>query len=169
MGMLTLAALGILLAAACYAGLAISARMLAGTESTLSLAVYVIAGPLLASSIMLPGNFSPPTFNGWLFFVLAGLASAVAWVGIIGGYRRAPPSLLAPFEYTALIGAAVAGYFIWGEVPDEWVIAGGAVIMGSGLFIVHREVGNVITGRYLRAITAGGSATIARRFRKNKS
>ena len=168
-GLLTPAAIGILVAAACYAGLAISARMLAATESTLSLAVYVIKGPLLASLIMLPGNISAPTISGWVFFVLAGFASACAWIGIIGGYRRAPPSLLAPFEYTALIGAAIAGYFIWGEVPDKWVICGGAVIIGSGLFIVHREVGRVIAGRYIRAFTAGSSAAIARRFGKNRS
>lgn len=165
-GMLTPQALAVMAAAACYAGLAISARMLATTESTLSLAVYVIAGPLLVSSFLLGDHYVAPDFNGWLLFLLAGLASACAWMGIIGGYRRAPPSMLAPFEYTALIGAAIAGYYFWDEVPDQWVIAGGMVIIGSGLFIVHREVGAVITGRYLRAFTSGGAASIARRFKK---
>jgi drug/metabolite transporter (DMT)-like permease len=99
-------------------------------------------------------------------FILAGFASACAWAGIVGGYRRAPPSMLAPFEYTALIGAAIAGYYIWGEVPDKWVIAGGTIIIGSGLFIVYREVGSVMTGRYLRSFTAGATASIARRIRR---
>ena len=166
-GMLTPAAIGVLIAAACYAGLAVSARALAGTESTLSLAVYVIVGPLSVSIFMLPGNFTPPTTSDWLLFAIAGLASACAWIGIIGGYRRAPPSMLAPFEYTALIGGAAAGYWIWGEVPDRWVILGGLVIIGSGLFIVHREVGSVMTGRYLRAFSAGAAASIAR-FRNKK-
>ena len=167
-GMLTPAALGILVASFCYAGLAISARKLATTETTLALSVYVITGPLLISSFLLPGNFIAPTIEGWILFVLAGLASALAWVGIIGGYRRAPPSMLAPFEYTALIGGAAAGYYIWGEVPDVWVITGGAIIIGSGLFIVHREVGSVMTGRYLRAFTAGGAASIVRRFKRKQ-
>ena len=165
-GMLTPQALAVMVAAFCYAGLAISARMLATTESTLSLAVYVIAGPLLVSSFLLQDNYVEPSFNGWMLFLVAGFASACAWMGVIGGYRRAPPSMLAPFEYTALVGAAIAGYYIWNEVPDRWVITGGIVIIGSGLFIVHREVGAVITGRYLRAFTAGGAASIARRLRK---
>jgi drug/metabolite transporter (DMT)-like permease len=167
-GMLTPAALALLVAAFCYAGLAVSARKLATTESSLSLSVYVIAGPLVISSILLPGNYQAPTANAWLLFLLAGLSSAAAWIGIIGGYRRAPPSLLAPFEYTALIGAAIAGYYIWNEVPDRWVITGGAVIICSGLFIVHREVGAVITGRYLLAFTSGGAAAIARRIQKKQ-
>lgn len=164
-GLFNMAALAVLIAAFSYAGLAITARMLAKTETTLSLAVYVIAGPLIASSMLLPGHFEMPDAEGWFFFVLAGFASACAWIGIIGGYRRAPPSLLAPFEYTALIGAAIAGYYIWDEVPDKWVIAGGLIIIGSGLFIVYREVGNVLSGRYLRAFSSGASAAIIRRFR----
>ncbi len=168
-GMLTPPALAIMVASFCYAGLAISARKLATTESSLSLSVYVITGPLIISSFLLPGSYIAPTFNGWLLFLFAGFASAAAWAGIVGGYRRAPPSMLAPFEYTALIGAAIAGYYIWGEVPDKWVIAGGTIIIASGLFIVYREVGSVMTGRYLRTFTAGGAASIVRRFRRRKN
>ena len=95
----------------------------------------------------------------------AGICSVVAWIGIVGGYRRAPPSVLAPFEYTALIAGAIAGYVIWGEVPDRWVIAGATIIIGSGLYVVYREVGPAASIRYLRAITASGSAMLSRRFR----
>jgi drug/metabolite transporter (DMT)-like permease len=165
-GMFTPAAIGIIIAAFCYSGLALTARKLAATESSFSLSIYVVTGPLLISASMLPGNYTAPTTNGWLLFLLAGLCSALAWVGIIGGYRRAPPSLLAPFEYTALIGAAAAGYWIWDEVPDKWVIAGGLIIIASGLFIVYREVGNVMSNRYLRVFTASAAAALLRRMRR---
>lgn len=168
-GMFTPEAIALIIAALCYAGLAVTARKLSATESSFSLAVYVVIGPMAISAFMLRGNFVMPDLNGWLFFFLAGLCSALAWVGIIGGYRRAPPSILAPFEYTALIGAAAAGYWIWGEVPDRWVIAGGAVIIGSGLYIVHREVGNVMSNRYLRAFTAAGPAAIAKYLQRRKT
>jgi len=163
--MLTPQALAVIFAAACYAGLAISARMLSTTESTLSLAVYVTAGPLIVSSFLLEGHYVEPGLDGWMLFGVAGIASACAWIGVIGGYRRAPPSMLAPFEYTALVGAAVIGYYLWDEVPSRWVVTGAMIIIGSGLFIVHREIGTVISGRYLRVFTAGGTASIARRFR----
>ena len=165
-GLLSPASLAVLAAAVAYAGLAITARKLAATETTLSMTVYVILGPFLIASFLIPGNYVLPTASGWFFFVLAGICSAAAWVGIIGGYRRASPAVLAPFEYSALIGAAAAGYWIWGEVPDRWVIAGGLVIIGSGLFVVYREVGAVLSTRYLRAFTAGGAASIARRLNR---
>ena len=167
-GMFTPAAIGVIFAALCYAGLALTARKLATTESSFSLAVYVVTGPLLVSAILVPGNYTAPTAGGWFFFALAGLCSALAWIGIVGGYRRAPPAMLAPFEYTALIGAAAAGYLIWDEVPDVWVITGGLVIIASGLFIVYREIGNVMSTRYLRAFTAGAAAAIVRKLRQQK-
>lgn len=154
-GTLTPAALSVLFAAFCYACLAITARHLGRTETSFALSVYVIAGPMLISGLLLTGNeWIRPDARGWLLFVAAGTCSVIAWIGIIGGYRRASPAILSPFEYTALIGGAVAGYLIWGEVPDRWVITGAMIIIGSGLFVVYREIGEVISSRYLRASTA---------------
>lgn len=153
-GMFTPASLSVLLAAFCWAGLSLTARKLATTESSLSLSIYITAAPFLASAFLLPGNYTAPTGGDWILFLLAGLCSAMAWVGINGGYRRARPAALAPFEYTALIGGAIAGYLIWDEVPDQWVVIGGAIIIASGIYIVYRELGDVITNRYLRAFSA---------------
>lgn len=167
-GLINFASFAVLGAAACYAGLAITARKLAATESSFALSVYVMSGPLVISGLNVSGNWTEPDTNGWLLFLLAGVLSACAWIGIVGGYRRAAPALLAPFEYTALIGAAIAGYVIWDEIPDRWVIVGALVIMGSGLFIVYREVGNLLTNRYLRVFTAIGAATMARKQRRQE-
>lgn len=169
-GIIDVASVAVLIAAAGYAGLALTARKLAPTETTFALSVYVMGGPLLASSVMLAGNYSAPDAKGWLLFILAGLCSAGAWVGIVGGYRRASPAVLAPFEYTALVGAAIAGYLIWDEIPDRFVLLGGAVIILSGLYVAFREIGaGAISTRYLRAFTAGSAAAIARRLNRRRS
>ena len=163
-GHLSAASAAILFAAFCYACLAITARKLASTESSYSLSMYVITGPLLVSGVLsAEGTWRSPDATGWLLFVLAGICSVIAWIGIVGGYRRASPALLAPFEYTALIGGALAGYLIWDEVPDRWVVSGALIIIGSGLFVVYRELGGVMTNRYLRTMTASGAAALARR------
>jgi drug/metabolite transporter (DMT)-like permease len=164
-GMFTPAATGVIVAAFCWAGLAVTARRMATTESSFSLAFYIMSGPLLVSAFILPGKFVSPDAEGWLLFILAGICSAIAWVGIVGGYRRAPPVVLAPFEYTALIGAAIAGYLIWDEVPDRWVIAGGLIIIASGIYIVYREIGGEVSSRYLRSFTAAVPAAVQRGLR----
>ena len=168
-GMMTPAALAVIAAAFCYACLAITARKLSTTETSFSLTVYVVTGPLLISAVLLPGDWSVPTASGWTLFVLAGACSTVAWIGIIGGYRRASPAMLAPFEYTALIGGAIAGYYIWNEVPDRWVVAGAIVIIGSGLFVVYRELGSALSNRYLRVFTAAAAAAMDRRRRRKRA
>lgn len=141
-GDFSLASLAILFAALCYACQAITARHLA-TESTLSLIVYVVAGPLLFSLFFIDqDNWITPDTKGWTLMIGAGACSAVAWVGFVNGYRGSSPAILAPFEYAALIGGAIAGYLIWDEIPDRWVLAGALIIIASGLYVVYREVGN---------------------------
>lgn len=162
-GNFSVASVAILIAAFSYACLAITARYLSTTESSYSLSVYVISGPIVASAMLLgDAKWQSPDAAGWLLFALAASCSVIAWIGLIGGYRRASPALLAPFEYTALIGGAIAGYLIWDEVPDRWVLAGAAVIIASGLFVVYREIGSSISVRYLRALTSSGSTALRR-------
>ena len=47
---------------------------------------------------------------------------------------------IAPFRYTLLIWAGLCGYLAFGEVPDRYAIMGSLLIVGSGLYALHREV-----------------------------
>ncbi len=142
-GEFTFAAMAILIAAFCYATQAITARHLKD-ESMLSLTVYVVLGPMLVASLFINNEtWIAPNTKGWILMLGAGLCSVVTWIGFINGYRGTSPAILAPFEYAALIGGAIAGYLIWGEVPDRWVLAGGAIIIASGLYVVYRELGRL--------------------------
>lgn len=141
-GELSFAATAVLIAAFCYACQAITARKLGSTESTLSLSFYVVLGPLLISVGVLDSNsWIQPDTTGWILFFSAGLFSVLAWLGFVNGYRGAPPALLAPLEYTALVGGAIAGFLIWDEVPDARVAVGALIIVASGLFVVYRDLG----------------------------
>ena len=140
-GDFSFATIAILIAAFCYAGQAITARYLA-TESMLSLSTYVVVGPMLvAAALMNSDNWLMPDTAGWTLLICAGVCSVIAWIGFINGYRLSSPSIIAPFEYIALIGGAVAGYLIWDEVPDRWVLMGAMIIISSGVYVVYREIG----------------------------
>ena len=59
---------------------------------------------------------------------------------IVIAFRGVDVAAIAPFRYTLLIWAGICGYLAFGEVPDRFAIAGSALIVGSGLYALHREV-----------------------------
>ncbi|MGI9247533.1 MAG: DMT family transporter [Woeseiaceae bacterium] len=137
---LSLPAIAVLVAAFCYACQAITARRLSATESTLSLSFYVVVGPMVVSLGLIDNhNWLHPDLIGWALLFGAGASSVTAWIGFVNGYRAASPALIAPLEYTALVGGAIAGYLIWDEMPDRSVVVGALIIVASGLFVVYRS------------------------------
>jgi drug/metabolite transporter (DMT)-like permease len=87
-------------------------------------------------------------FEGWRAMALQDigmLAISAAFVAIghylvVIAFRTADVAAIAPFRYTLLIWAGVCGYLAFGEVPDRFAIFGSTLIVGSGLYALHREV-----------------------------
>lgn len=73
----------------------------------------------------------------WL--VLCGVLGGIGQICMTFSYRYAEPSLLAPFDYSAMIWAVALGYAVFAEVPEPLVMAGAALVIAAGLFIVWRE------------------------------
>ena len=165
-GTFSLASLSVVASAFAYALLAITARKLASTESTIAMSVYVLVGPLIASLFFLSNNYNPPTKSAWIIFFLAGVASVGVWLGYISAYKKSSPLVLAPFEYVALIGAAIAGYLIWDEIPDRYVVLGAFVIICSGIFVAYREMDKTSSTRYLRGFRTAGINLLRKKFLK---
>jgi drug/metabolite transporter (DMT)-like permease len=69
-----------------------------------------------------------------------GVISGVAQLLMTEGYRTGETTLVAPFEYSAILYTTLLGMFVWGELPDEWNILGIAIVVASGMYIYRREV-----------------------------
>jgi len=69
---------------------------------------------------------------------MGGLALA-GHFGITRAFQLAPVSVVAPFEYTALVWATLLGYMVFGEFPGADVWIGVAVIVAAGFYTIHRE------------------------------
>jgi len=67
------------------------------------------------------------------------MAGAFAHLGLIKAFEYGEASLVAPFDYGQLIGAALLGYVIFAEQPDLWTWVGAAIIVASGIYIARRE------------------------------
>ena|SRR5438309_2749734 len=135
-------AIGALLALAaafCNSGTAIQTRRLTVTETTSAIVFYFSSFCALAGLLTLPFAWHPPTELEFVKLVAIGVLAGVAHILLTEGYRFAPASLLAPFEYTAMVWAFVLGYAMFGEMPTPAVLLGAAIIAASGLFVIWRE------------------------------
>ena len=74
-----------------------------------------------------------------LLLISVGALGGVAQFLLFEGMKRAPVSIVAPFEYTSLVWAFALGFAIWGDVPRREVFLGAALIIGAGLLIVGNE------------------------------
>ena len=55
------------------------------------------------------------------------------------GFRDVDLSVVAPFRYTYLLTSAIGGFLVFRELPDAWTVVGAAMIVGSGIYALHRE------------------------------
>jgi len=136
---LNLATLAIVVTALCYALNAVSVRILGRSDSTASMSFwFIVVVAAVAGLLALPG-WVPVRLDdaGWL--VALGLTGALGQFWITAAFRCAPISVVAPFEYSTLFWGVVLDLAIWGELPPPIVFGGAAVIMASGLYIIHRE------------------------------
>ncbi len=74
-----------------------------------------------------------------LLLIGAGFCGGVAQIFMTSAYRHAEVSTVAPFEYTSMILAIVVGYVAFGDVPTLYMLVGGSIVVGAGIFIILRE------------------------------
>ncbi|SNS30082.1 MULTISPECIES: DMT family transporter [unclassified Azospirillum] len=138
-GMLTLTALVPLAAAAFYALTMLYVRVLARTESNAAITFYFVTTMSIMATIAMIPEWRTPQGWQWLLLIMVGVIGGVAQIAFTQAFRLTSPSLLAPFEYTAMIWAVLFGYLLFGDIPDKAIWIGGAIVVAAGLYIIHRE------------------------------
>jgi drug/metabolite transporter (DMT)-like permease len=128
-----------LTSAALYAVAMIQVRKVSIREPAATMSFYFTLAAAVLSAASLPWQWVTPSPIMLVCLIVIGILGGLAQMALTEAYRLAPVSLVAPFEYTALLAAAVLGYAIWGQIPDRFVWLGAAVVVASGLYILHRE------------------------------
>ncbi len=124
----------------CYAGYALMTRFLVGHDQTETTLVYSGLVGAVILSFGLPFFWeSPPDLATWALMLSMGLYAAVGHFFLITAHRFAPAYVLSPFMYTQLGWMTLSGYLVFGDVPDSFTIAGGVIIVLSGLYLIFQE------------------------------
>lgn len=133
--------LGVILAitaAACAALAQIQIRKMVQVERTSAIIFYfcITASVFSLSTVGTWVWPSPPQF---LILILIGILGGVGQIMLTKAYRYAPASVIAPFDYTAMIFALGIGYFAFTELPSAQMILGAGIVIAAGVFVILRE------------------------------
>ena len=142
-GFIDLGTIYAFIAVVMYALLSLTSRKLANKETTYNLSFYMFIGPTFVGGVGSSFNWVVPTTEAWILFILCGVIGGVGFIFFNLAYQKAEASLLASFEYTGLIWASIAGYYLFAETIDANIWLGASIIIIGGLIIVLRESGRL--------------------------
>ena len=124
----------------CYGLYAVTTRIASRFDSNQTSLFYNNA---VGAALMLPVIpfvwQRPATWLIALILLGTGVLGSLGHYFLIAGHRFAPASVLAPFVYTQLIWVVILGYVVFNHVPTLWTMAGAALVVGSGLYMLWRE------------------------------
>jgi drug/metabolite transporter (DMT)-like permease len=124
---------------ACWAlGMVITRRMATSERPATTLFWSACVGGAVMT-VLLPFVAEALSFFHLLLALVVGVLSSIGQWLVVQAHRLAPASVLAPFSYSQLIWATLAGWLVFGNLPDEWTLVGAAIIIASGLYTAHRE------------------------------
>jgi drug/metabolite transporter (DMT)-like permease len=142
-GIFQLGALFALGNAVLYASVTIAVRGMTATESTETLIMYQVSLLTVMFAPLLLLGFVMPTWTAAGMLLANGLLNVLAQYCWTRGLHHAPASAVTPFYYFSLVWSMIAGFLVWGDVPTLALLAGSAVVVGSGLFLLWRESGRI--------------------------
>jgi drug/metabolite transporter (DMT)-like permease len=129
----------VLCAATIYALIFITGKQLSKRDSVISMVFSLHLGMGLVATIALPWIWVPVNLEVFGELLLMAVIALVAHYVFAAAFARADVSALAPFEYTALVWATIIGYIIWLDIPATRIWIGAVIIIGCGLYVIHRE------------------------------
>ncbi|WP_350332886.1 DMT family transporter [Coralliovum pocilloporae] len=142
------AALLPLVTATAFAGYLLLTRILSGTGNVWSqhLATGLSGSLILGLALIVATVFGfeevaakAISSTQWAYYIGLALVGAGAHSLIVLAFARAPAATLAPLTYLEIVSATVLGYLVFADFPDALTWLGIVIIVGSGLYIMHRE------------------------------
>ena len=124
-----------------FALLNIVTRLLRSADSTLTTLLHTFGVGSALISLALPFVWVTPTPTECLVFAATGLLGFAAHFSIVRSLELADASRVAPLNYVRLVWAIGIGFVVFGDLPEATTVAGGAIIVASGLYVLYREAG----------------------------
>jgi len=125
-----------------YGSVTAAVRGMTTTESAETLTMYqmLFMAAFFLGALSLFG-FSWPTGQDATAMIAGGVLNGFGQYWWTRSLAFAPPAAVGPFYYFSLVWAMILGFVFWGDIPTPTLLAGSAIVVGSGLFLLWRESG----------------------------
>lgn len=131
-----------LTAALAYALIMLSARTLARRGDSIWVTMlYATLVPLVIAALAMPLEWETPAFEQWWALIGVGFFGGIAITLITQAFRVGSASVVAPFDYSGLLWAALIGWLFWNEIPTMAAFGGMGIIIISGIYLAWRQGG----------------------------
>lgn len=137
--LVSLGAVAALASATGYAFNAIALRVVTRTDTTASVVFWTIGIMTVCCALLAAPGWVGLRRDDWPWLAGLGGFGAIAQHLLTEAFRSAPPAVVAPFEYTALLWGVGIDYVFWDVLPAGRIYFGGGIVIASGLYIIWRE------------------------------
>jgi len=126
-----------------FGSITAAVRGLSATESTETLIMHqmVLHTALFGAACAILGFTWPADGTAWTVLLLNGGLNGIGQYLWTRALSLAPPAAVGPYYYFVLVWAMVLGFLVWGDVPTLALLAGSAIVVGSGLYLLWHERG----------------------------
>lgn len=107
-------------------------------STVISLTTTVLVG-IVALGYGLSEDWQPVWRRETVYVALAAVLVASGSFFVIGAFRNTDVGFVSGYRYSVVVFAVLVGYLVWGDIPDPIAFAGIALIVGSGLYTMHRQ------------------------------
>lgn len=135
------AAIGIVIAAFCYAGSTVIIRKIGPEEPLLAFSLFgqITSTLLFGAMILYKGDLSLPKAEHLWLFATTAVFHVFANLAVSRAFQTTETSVAAPFQYIQLLWGLVFGIFLFNTGIDLWTGVGAVIIVCSGVYMIHRE------------------------------
>lgn len=115
-------------------------RKLMSSETSESMLMVSLVAVTVVAVLTSGFGWQVPSQNQLLLLALAGLLLGAAQFLMTDAFRYASAVVVAPFRYAGVVWALAAGFVAFGELPDGPALAGAALVVASGLYVLAQSL-----------------------------
>lgn len=117
----------------------ITRRLEPGASNLLVTFAAIIAVTAFGAGMLPFETWHVPRPSEWLMLIMSAVAVIAGFMLGLDAMRTGDIGTVQPFRYSFMLFAMLLGFVVFGDMPDHWSLAGVLLIVGSGLYSLHRE------------------------------